>query len=708
MPTPSIENHNGTLNYCGVVGLLKKYNIMKTRRLLLLSLALSFSTIAISQKWSNVNKVVQDFRNSGEYFGNAVDIDGDYAIAGAHWEDLDSAEQNFISNAGAAFILKKENGVWGEHQKLVAWDRLKNADTFGCTVAMEGDFVFVGSRNDFDEFGGNEVNGAGAVYIFKRNPATDLWEQFQKITAVDRNEGFANFGFSGGLDGAISVEGNTLVVGAYYESEDENELNPINNAGAVYHFEYNTVSSTWDFMAKIVAPVAERNSEDKFGWVVDLEGSWLAISAYNHRPDMSGIPREPQNGAVFMYENVAGDWTYRHKIIDHFLRLRNESFAYQIKIEGDIMAISEPYDKDDENGMNPLPITSEAGGVFLYKRNGSTWNFYQKLVAPDRLTDQGQRYGMGLAMSGNYMAVAASSNKTDENGLNRAGGWNTTGAVFIYQRDAGADTYSFFHKVVPFDRDLNQIATSFGALGSLEMDGLEIMVGAYSEQKDENGNGTAMSSAGAVYFFYPPPSYDTIDTTLCYKDSILIYGVYEKTTGIYYDTLSYVIGPDSVLQTYNLTVLDAPVNYSDTVYLADGDSAFIDGNWHLQDTIISFTLPFSGTGCDSAFVDSVLIVNVLPTVPPEVKTEVEMPNIFTPNGDDINDFLLIKHESGIEMDVTIFNRWGAIEYQAINTNPWDGKNNGKEVVEGTYFVTVKGIESDGDEFEYSGHVTLKR
>lgn len=99
----------------------------------------------------------------------------------------------------------------------------------------------------------------------------------------------------------------------------------------------------------------------------------------------------------------------------------------------------------------------------------------------------------------------------------------------------------------------------------------------------------------------------------------------------------------------------------------------------------------------------------------------EIPNVFTPNGDGINDFL-VPHGYGngnpkanVErIDLIIFNRWGKTMFTTddplIN---WDGKNqnNGQDCVEGVYFytcevyfVSLEGIKS----FTLKGSVSIIR
>ncbi|WP_159038645.1 gliding motility-associated C-terminal domain-containing protein [Brumimicrobium mesophilum] len=91
--------------------------------------------------------------------------------------------------------------------------------------------------------------------------------------------------------------------------------------------------------------------------------------------------------------------------------------------------------------------------------------------------------------------------------------------------------------------------------------------------------------------------------------------------------------------------------------------------------------------------------------------DVIVPNVFTPNGDGVNDFFkLIESEGVQELECVIVNRWGNIvqEFDIPNFK-WDGTNkNGNEVNDGTYFYIIKAKTSNGTELEKSGFVQLVR
>jgi gliding motility-associated-like protein len=104
-------------------------------------------------------------------------------------------------------------------------------------------------------------------------------------------------------------------------------------------------------------------------------------------------------------------------------------------------------------------------------------------------------------------------------------------------------------------------------------------------------------------------------------------------------------------------------------------------------------------GCfgDTTFLYDNTIIEVLP---PEGSQDV-VPNVFTPNGDNINDVFRL---DGIinycydSINVQIFNRWGQLVYESNATDfMWDGKNTkGKEVADGAYFVILNGVYGGKD------------
>ena len=83
-----------------------------------------------------------------------------------------------------------------------------------------------------------------------------------------------------------------------------------------------------------------------------------------------------------------------------------------------------------------------------------------------------------------------------------------------------------------------------------------------------------------------------------------------------------------------------------------------------------------------------------------------IPNVFTPNGDGINDEFQTLSYNLSEFDIKIFNRWGQLLFQTNDPlKGWDGSFRGQTVA-GVYVFILKAKGNDGSEYRKSGHITL--
>ncbi|MHB8260173.1 MAG: gliding motility-associated C-terminal domain-containing protein [Bacteroidia bacterium] len=91
---------------------------------------------------------------------------------------------------------------------------------------------------------------------------------------------------------------------------------------------------------------------------------------------------------------------------------------------------------------------------------------------------------------------------------------------------------------------------------------------------------------------------------------------------------------------------------------------------------------------------------------------VAIPNIFTPNGDNINDefFITIKGESVTNFSCKIYDRWGLLVYQGSDVNSgWNGKDKGGiPAIDGTYFYVITYTDVTGKTFNKNGFLQLLR
>jgi gliding motility-associated-like protein len=70
--------------------------------------------------------------------------------------------------------------------------------------------------------------------------------------------------------------------------------------------------------------------------------------------------------------------------------------------------------------------------------------------------------------------------------------------------------------------------------------------------------------------------------------------------------------------------------------------------------------------------------------------QITIPNLFTPNGDGINDLFLVSAEGITQFEIQFFDRWGDLVFNSKSIDvSWDGKNsNGRKVSDGVYYYIV--------------------
>lgn len=105
--------------------------------------------------------------------------------------------------------------------------------------------------------------------------------------------------------------------------------------------------------------------------------------------------------------------------------------------------------------------------------------------------------------------------------------------------------------------------------------------------------------------------------------------------------------------------------------------------------------------------DNVIAVFRL-TSEPQGGSEVGIPNVFSPNGDNNNDILFVLGSID-KLDFQIFNRWGQEVFKTNDRSKgWDGTFLGQPCNPGVFAYRVSGIMPDGQRIEKKGNITLVR
>ena len=256
-------------------------------------------------------------------------------------------------------------------------------DFFGFATAVDGDRLVSSSRGD-DELGPD----VGAVTVFER--VDGIWER----TATLRPEGASD----GALFGmAVALEGDVLVVGAFFENERGRE------AGAAYVFEYD--GSTWQSTAKLLGD--ETSPFDWFGVSCAIDAGRIVVGA---RQDHGGAF---MSGAAYVFEKVDGTWSQTARLTAASPWVSG-NFGHAVDISGDAILVGE------FNGQ------TGPGRAHLFEWNGEAW-------APTLLTPSDSQiddmFGVAVALDGGTALVG--SRMHDGAAIN-------TGAVFVYERQAPA------------------------------------------------------------------------------------------------------------------------------------------------------------------------------------------------------------------------------------------------------------------------------
>jgi hypothetical protein len=187
---------------------------------------------------------------AGDNFGDAVTISDDYILVGAYGAD---------SSRGDVYLFIKDTGsTWIEYSgnPITSSNRMIN-DLFGGAVAINNDDLIVGAEGD--------NNKTGAIYIFRKNEETELWEQSQKIFASD---GYYNDQFGE----SISASGNYFIAGASLTESSTGDA----NAGNAYIYKY---ENTWYEIDKLIGTGESTYVVNHFGECVDINGNYIIVGS---------------------------------------------------------------------------------------------------------------------------------------------------------------------------------------------------------------------------------------------------------------------------------------------------------------------------------------------------------------------------------------------------------------------------------------------
>ncbi|MDX2361892.1 MAG: gliding motility-associated C-terminal domain-containing protein [Crocinitomicaceae bacterium] len=226
-------------------------------------------------------------------------------------------------------------------------------------------------------------------------------------------------------------------------------------------------------------------------------------------------------------------------------------------------------------------------------------------------------------------------------------------------------------------------------------------------------NGTILNGCGPLVYTFPNSG--TFDITLTTTSDI---GCIASVTVL--DAVYFEANPNASFSpgTITLSSLNTTVQFNNT---STGADTFI---WEFGDETSNsneqnpnHTFPDDGSGFFQVMLVAFSPAGCPDTAYSTIAVDEELifyvPNTFTPDGDDYNEYFRAIFSSGydpFDFHLLIFNRWGEIIWESFDDSVgWDGTYNGNIVQDGTYTWKIDFKVSSTDERQLVvGHVNIIR
>ncbi len=308
----------------------------------------------------------------GDFFGCAVDIDGDFLVAGAR-----SADSPHV-DSGAAYVFSRDLvlGDWVEVSKL---DPLVSVagDQTGAAAAISGGLVAVGAPGD-------DTSGidSGIAYAYRQDPVSGAWNYEGWLLP---NDGEAGDSFGEALD----CDGDLVAVGAW----GDDDLGSA--SGSVYLFRYVSGFQFWQLEAKLTA--SDGAAGDLFGWSVSVDGDVVVVGAPSD--DDLGT----RSGAVYSFRYDLGTrvWSEEQKLLP-LGGLADDQFGRSVAVSGDELLVGSPGAPEGAAGH---------GRATWFRRAPGSGQWVEQAVLVDSSPQVTEQAGEHVALLGDRALVAAPNDR---------------------------------------------------------------------------------------------------------------------------------------------------------------------------------------------------------------------------------------------------------------------------------------------------------
>ncbi len=309
----------------------------------------------------------------------SLSADGNTAIVGGYGDN---------SNAGAAWVYVRSNGVWTQQgNKLVGTGAIGDSDQgYSVSISADGNTAIVGGCVDNSK--------AGAAWIYTRSAG--IWTQQGNKLVGTGAIGNAYQGWSV----AISADGNTAIVGGYTDNQD---------TGAVWI--YTRSAGVWTQQGdKLVGTGGAGNA---------YQGGSVSISADGNTAIVGGSIDNNGAGAAWVYFRSTGVWTQQGEKLVGTGAIYGTFGAQQ--------GISVSLCADGNTAIvGGFVDNSNNGAVWIFTRTAGVWTQQgNKLAGTGATVDANQGYSVSISADGNTAIIGG------------VGDNSNNGAAWIFVSSAG-------------------------------------------------------------------------------------------------------------------------------------------------------------------------------------------------------------------------------------------------------------------------------
>jgi len=254
--------------------------------------------------WHLEQKIIPLYPQPKSNFGRALAIQGDTLIVTARKYDSDS------ENDGTAYEYIFRSGLWTYQAEIVPATEPADEAYFGQSVAIQGDLLVIGARND-------NPNKAGAVYVFRQTSTG--WSEIARLTPQD-GEKNDQYGFT------VALAGSTIAVGAR-RADFVKGTKAETDEGAA--FVYSVNGDNVQFVTMLTA--SDAKAGDEFGQSIAFSGDVIAVGA-----PKADIDQNADSGAVYLFRRSGNRWLEFNKVTAYD-GAAGDGFGYSLAARGNQM-----------------------------------------------------------------------------------------------------------------------------------------------------------------------------------------------------------------------------------------------------------------------------------------------------------------------------------------------------------------------------------